>query len=183
MGNTLRDDSDWRIRLANDSDVPEILAVIDGAAAWLVANGLIGQWGDSSPSNDLNFVQRLRGWIDAAFVSIATNAGNEIHGCLVVGYDAPPYLDSVLAEQIASDTAYIYTLVTRKAAESAGAGAALLHHATVIARRQDKSAVYLDCWAENPKLRAYYERQGFEAVGTFPSNRWNGLLLKQAVPA
>jgi ribosomal protein S18 acetylase RimI-like enzyme len=52
-------------------------------------------------------------------------------------------------------------------AEGRGIGAALLRWAEATLRQQQKMWACLDCYASNPALIAYYERQGYNAIGEF----------------
>lgn len=42
--------------------------------------------------------------------------------------------------------------------------------------------LYLDCWAENLSLRAYYRRANFREIGTLALGAWRGTLFEKAIP-
>lgn len=52
--------SDIIIRQGGEEDVPAILALLDGAVEWLVANGREGQWGTEPWSARPKAVERVR---------------------------------------------------------------------------------------------------------------------------
>jgi RimJ/RimL family protein N-acetyltransferase len=39
----------------------------------------------------------------------------------------------------------------------------------------------LDCWADNPHLRAYYEKLGFEEFDAYVDEGWHGIVLQLRV--
>jgi GNAT superfamily N-acetyltransferase len=62
-----------------------------------------------------------------------------------------------------------------------GVGAALLAWAEAEAEEQGLGRLYLDCWAENLSLRAYYRRAGFCEIGTLALATWRGTLFEKAL--
>ncbi|MGE0599705.1 MAG: GNAT family N-acetyltransferase [Dehalococcoidia bacterium] len=65
------------------------------------------------------------------------------------------------------DAGFIHRLAVRRNAAGQGHATALLDWAAEEAARRGKSTLRLDCMADRPRLCAFYERCGFERVGTF----------------
>ena len=158
--------------------MPEILAIFDAAAAWLVGRGLGGQWGEDRLSGDSEFVARIGTWIDDRLAFLAVDGAGSPHGCLVTGIDPPPYLAPETAEAAIRDAAYVYTLASDMAPGSPGVGVALLSFAASEARQLKKRYLRLDCWADNPRLVAYYRRHGFATCGDYTEEGWHGSLME-----
>ena len=171
----------WRNRQATSEDMPAILEIFDAATAWLVANDLADQWGSTPPSLQPDFVERMEGWIGDQLVGLAIDTLEQIHSCLVLGFNAPPYLDEEVAQTMMQDAGYIYTLAARKEPASKGSGASLLKWASQRVSLQGGHYLRLDCWADNEALLAYYRRQGFSLCGTYEVNQWRGALLEKSL--
>jgi GNAT superfamily N-acetyltransferase len=171
----------WDIRPARPGDAEQILAVSDEATGWLVGHGLSDQWGDELPSADAPFVSRVSGWIRDGEATVAADASGEVQGYMVSGCFPPPYLDEEIARRAVRDAAYVYTLASRMRPESRGAGRALLAWATARARELGVAYLRLDCWADNPALRAYYENLGFAECDAYVDDGWRGIVMQLRV--
>jgi GNAT superfamily N-acetyltransferase len=64
-----------------------------------------------------------------------------------------------------AEAGYVHGLATRRDFAGQGIGLALLRWAEGLVTAAGKSFVRLDCNADNPPLRAYYERAGYEHRG------------------
>jgi len=51
-------------------------------------------------------------------------------------------------------------------------GSKITSYACSYARRLDQS-LYLDCWAKNERLKAFYSNNSFEYIGDFPEEDYN----------
>jgi protein-tyrosine phosphatase len=65
------------------------------------------------------------------------------------------------ADQPPGVAAYVHGLAARHEAAGQGVGLALLRHVERVVAAAGGTAVRLDCDADNPRLRAYYERAGY----------------------
>lgn len=59
---------------------------------------------------------------------------------------------------------YVHKLASSRRADGRGVGAIMLQWVQGFARRGGMDCVRLDTWDENPRMREYYERQGFRHV-------------------
>ncbi len=158
-----------------------ILSVSDEATAWLVEHGLSGQWGAEPPSSEPAFVARVSSWISAGEVVVAIDPNGDAHGYAVTGSLPPPYMDPIVARRAVEDAYYVYTVASRMRPASRGAGRSLLAWALGEARRLGVTYLRLDCWAENARLRAYYQDLGFEECDAYVDEGWPGAILQVRV--
>ena len=171
----------WQIRAAVSGDAEHILAVSDEATLWLVEHGMAEQWGAEPPSSEAVFVARVSSWISDGEAVVAIDSNGDIHGYAVTGSFPPPYLDPIVAKRAVENAYYVYTVASRMRPESRGAGRSLLMWALEQARALGVTYLRLDCWAENPQLRAYYENLGFEDCDTYVDEGWPGVVLQLRV--
>jgi GNAT superfamily N-acetyltransferase len=174
-------DSTWRIRPAASGDAEHILSVSDEATAWLVEHGLSGQWGDEPPSSEPVFVARVSSWIRDGEAVVAIDSNGEVHGYAVTGSFPPPYMDPAVAKRSVEDAYYVYTVASCMRRESRGAGRRLIMWALEQARASGAIYLRLDCWAENPRLRAYYQGLGFEECDRYVDEGWPGVVMQLRV--
>jgi GNAT superfamily N-acetyltransferase len=136
------------IRAAQAVDLDEVVAIEVDATAWLRSRGIE----PGQPPRPLRaiVVERIaRGQMYLALVG-AHPAGNL---ALTVADD--------LWDDLPGDALYVHGLMVRRAFAGRQIGLALLRWAAAQAAEQGKPLVRLDCNADNPALRAYYERAGF----------------------
>jgi GNAT superfamily N-acetyltransferase len=165
------------IRPGDEHDVPTVVALMDGAVEWLVAEGRADQWGTDPYSTEPRRV--------AAISSMA--AGRELHlaisrdhvvGAVAVG-SALSYVPPVAEPEL-----YIRLLVTGRASAGRGIGGRLLEHARTIARAGGVRLLRVDFYASPDRaLIRDYEEQGFTATDSFvaarPSGPWPVQVLQQ----
>lgn len=171
----------WRVRPAEAGDAARILSVTDEAAAWLVDHGLSDQWGEEPPSSEPSFVSRVSDWVRDGQAMVATDVHGDVHGYAVSGDFPPPYLDETVARRAVEDAYYVYTVASRMTPASRGAGRALLEWAADRARALGVTYLRLDCWADNPHLRAYYEVLGFAECDAYVDDGWHGTVMQLRV--
>jgi GNAT superfamily N-acetyltransferase len=70
--------------------------------------------------------------------------------------------DRVYWPSAGDDALYLHRFAVRR--DSAGSGRRVLEWAVEEARRRGRAYIRLDCLAENPGIRRYYESCGFAAV-------------------
>ncbi len=143
------------MRPGRPEDAAAVLELWDGAIAWLVARGQLGQWGQEPASARPGTVQRVRDWSRGSGLTIAERAGRAV-GASVIDATCPPYVPPVSEPET-----YLQFLISGRA------GSALLR---------------VDCWAGAPTLVAWYRRQGFEPTISFEVNDgWRGQVFEMVL--
>jgi Acetyltransferase (GNAT) family len=147
-------DTDLRVACSGDPEVSAL--IIEEVAAWGAQRGFPSWRPGSFTGRDSVGMSRLRG-------DIATNS------LYLVWRGATPVATFSLLERdpmfwpAAGDEAlYLHRFAVRRIA--AGAGRHAVEWCLRETRRRDRQYVRLDCLAENPGIRRYYERFGFAAV-------------------
>lgn len=162
-----------RITPGGLGDVDAVLALLDGATAWLVDVGRAGQWGTESASSNPRRIAQVSEWAETGRLHLAHLDG-QVAGALAVG-DAMPYVPAATEPEL-----YVNLLVTGRAYAGRGVGARLLDHARAIACERGAHQLRVDCYAGDDRaLVRYYERQGFTATDPFAVGEWPGQLLVQ----
>ncbi|WP_344922839.1 GNAT family N-acetyltransferase [Streptosporangium oxazolinicum] len=165
------------IRDGHLGDVPAVLAMFDGAVAWLTSLGRTGQWGSEPFSTDAARVERITSWATSGGMRVAELDGRPA-GCLVVG-PAMPYVTPASEPEL-----YVRGLVVDRRFHGRGVGAALLERARAEAAGLGIGLVRVDCYAGGDgRLVAYYESQGFTRTERFTVGDWPGQLLEARLPA
>lgn len=168
---------DVSIRPGGERDVSAVLALMDGAVQWLVAEGRTDQWGSDPYSADPRRVATISGLVDGGGLYVAVS-GAIVVGALGVG-SARSY-----APPVAKPELYVLLLVSDRTRAGRGIGGRLLEHARTIARADGAELLRVDCFAGlDGALIRYYERQGFTSTERFevslPSGPWPGQILQQ----
>lgn len=165
------------IRPGNAADIADVLAMLDGAAQWLLARGLTEQWGPDSQSANPHRIALISDAAANGGLHLAV-IGDEVVGALVVGAapdDVPPVHESEL---------FVRLLVTHRSYGGRGIGRLLLDRAREIAVTAGRALLRVDCYAgADQELVRYYEKQGFTATDRFELPRavgtWPGQVLQQ----
>jgi GNAT superfamily N-acetyltransferase len=160
------------IRAGDEHDLPAVLALMDGAVAWLVAQGRPDQWG-----TDPGRPAATTGLVLDSELYLAVS-GDAVVGALAVGV-APAYAPPPVEPEL-----YVRLLVTDRARTGRGIGGRLLDHAAGLARAKGVQVLRVDCYAGPDRaLVRYYESQGFTATEAFevarPSGPWPGQVLER----
>jgi len=171
------DQSYVSIRPGDERDVPAVVALLDGAIEWLVAEGRTDQWGTDPYSTDSRRVAAISSMAAGRELRLAVS-GDIVVGALAVG-SAMSYVPPAAEAEL-----YVRLLVTNRACAGRGIGGRLLEHARTIARAGGVDLLRVDCYAGlDGALIRYYEKQGFTATDSFevarPSGPWPGQLLQQ----
>ncbi|TDD79417.1 GNAT family N-acetyltransferase [Actinomadura darangshiensis] len=165
-----------QIREGGPDDAPVMMAMLDGAVAWLAANGRTGQWGGDPWSDDPRRVERIAGIARDDEIRVAEVDGHPA-GVMAVAPGPPPYVDPVEEPEL-----YITLLVTDRAFAGHGVGSALIAKARDEARANGAGLLRVDCYGGGDgRLVEYYRRNGFEVVRPFTVGEWPGRLLSQRV--
>lgn len=166
------------IRSGGPDDVPVIMAMLDGAVAWLASNGRTGQWGAEPWSRDPRRVERITGIARDDEILVAEADGRPA-GVMAVAPAPPSYVGAADEPEL-----YITLLVTDRAFAGHGVGAALIGEARRLARARGAGLLRVDCYGGGDgRLVEYYRRQGFATVAEFKVGDWPGQVLSQRVDA
>ena len=167
------------IRGGTLEDVGAVLALLDGAVEWLVAQGRTGQWGTEPWSTQPALVERVTDRARRGELRVAVLEG-EVAGALSVSETASDHVVPAGEPEL-----YVNLLTTGRRFQGLGVGAALLAEARAEARRRGLPLLRVDCYAgDDRKLVAYYRSQGFAELAPFTVRRrdrpdWPGMLLAQ----
>jgi GNAT superfamily N-acetyltransferase len=143
--------------VAGPDDAGSVLAMLDGAVAWLASTGRSGQWGTEPFSAEPERVAQMRAWAAGGGLRVA-EIGGEAAGAMVLG-QAPPYVPPADTPEL-----YVLLLVASRAHAGRGVGAALLRHAYAEAVQQEVTRLRVDCWAGGEEALVRY----YEAAGVVP---------------
>ncbi|GAA3347766.1 hypothetical protein GCM10020358_63800 [Amorphoplanes nipponensis] len=169
--------AELKIRAGGVADVPAVLALLDGAVRWLVAQDRPGQWGTRPLSAEPRQHARISGWAEAGLLHLACLAGRPV-GALAVG-EAPGHIPPAPEPEL-----YVNLLVTDHEYAGRGIGGRLLDQARRLARERGVGLLRVDCYAgDDQALVRYYERAGFRRVSPFSvdladGRSWPGQLLE-----
>jgi GNAT superfamily N-acetyltransferase len=162
------------IRRGGAGDAPLMLAMLDGAVAWLAGQGRTGQWGSEPWSSFPHRVERIEGMARDNDVWIAYVDGRPA-GAMVLSPGPPHYIEPVDEPEV-----YVMLLVTDREFAGLGVGSALLDHARAEARRQGTGLLRVDCYAgDDGRLVEYYRANDFTPEKPFTVDGWPGMLLTQ----
>lgn len=132
------------------ADVDAVVRLDEDAAAWVRARG----YDPGNPPIPLrDIVVRRVGRGEAYLARLA----DEPVGTLALQWSDAAIWD----EDDTGDALYVHGLMVSRAHIGQGIGRAMLDWAGDVAARAGRSFVRLDCRADNPALRAYYEHAGF----------------------
>ncbi|WP_354644268.1 GNAT family N-acetyltransferase [Kitasatospora camelliae] len=160
----------------------EILALLDGAVAWLVSLGRTGQWGDQPWSGRPAAAERIREYARDHLVRLAVDDRGRTVGACVLAEEVPRYVTPAAEREL-----YLRNLVTDRARKGSGIGAALVTDAVEEARRRGIALLRVDCYAGGDRrLVDQYVRLGFTPAEGFEvempgGEPWPGQVLELRV--
>lgn len=161
------------IRRGGSDDIPAVLALLDVAGDWLVAQGRPGQWGTGRQSESPHRQAQAQTWAQAEGFHVAEIDGVVV-GALVVGLPAD------FAPVPSEPDLYVNLLLSDVRRAGQGIGARLLGHARELARAAGIGLLRLDCYdGDDRKLVRYYESQGFTATAPLRFGEWTGRVMEQ----
>ena len=139
------------VRVAQPPEAPIVETMLRDAAGWVDALGVV-MWDEG----ELDSTQIAREVADRQFFVA------EVDG-VVAGAIRFQLEDQLFWPDIAQDdSAFVHRLVVARAFKGQGVSTALLEWSIAHARAMGKRWLRLDCDAERTKLRALYERHGFQ---------------------
>jgi GNAT superfamily N-acetyltransferase len=160
------------VRPAAQAEAETVARLIDDATLWVTELGF-PQWPLPFPREEVAAA------IDRNEVYVAEVDGVPV-ATVTILLDDPVYWGVR-----PPDALYVHKLAVRRDHAGRGIGAALVEWAAARAGDSGRSFVRLDCLRNDPGIRAYYERLGFEHCGDFDDEA-RGLLLslyERPVPA
>ncbi|MBV2152468.1 GNAT family N-acetyltransferase [Kitasatospora sp. SUK 42] len=167
------------IRTGGPDDVPDILALLDGAVTWLTGQDRTGQWGDQPFSTNPARVEQVSSYAAEPFlIRLAVDEDGRTVGCCVLSEDRGKWIPAVNEREL-----YVRNLVTDRSRKGSGIGAALIADAIEEARRRGIGLLRVDCYGgADRKLVAQYRALGFTETETFeveqPRGVWPGQVLE-----
>jgi GNAT superfamily N-acetyltransferase len=162
------------IRPGGRDDVPTVLALLDGATAWLVARGLTDQWGTEPHSTNPRRVEQITAFADDPGGLWIGELDGSPAGALAVGA-AMPYVPPATEPEL-----YLRLLVTDRTRPGRGVGTDLIEYAKKLTRDRGVGLLRVDCFAGGDgALVRYYEKQGFTRTEAFTVGdaQWPGQVL------
>ncbi|WP_406202177.1 GNAT family N-acetyltransferase [Kitasatospora sp. NBC_01560] len=168
-----------KIRTGGPDDLTDILALLDGAVAWLAARGRTGQWGDQPFSTDPARVGSIRKYADEPFlIRLAVDDEGRTVGSCVLSEVRGPHIPAVEEREL-----FVRNLVTDRTRKGSGIGTALIADALDEARRRGISLVRVDCYGgADRRLVGQYRALGFTETESFeveqPNGVWPGQVLE-----
>jgi GNAT superfamily N-acetyltransferase len=142
------------VRIATAEDVETVGALMDEATAWVNVLGH-EQWPRPFPR------EQLAAAIGRGEVFVADADGESVATVTVLA-DDPTYWG-----ERPPDALYVHKLVVRRDRAGRGLGAELVAWVDDRAADAGRRFLRLDCLRDDPGIRAYYERLGFEHRGDF----------------
>ncbi|MFI2610701.1 GNAT family N-acetyltransferase [Kitasatospora sp. NPDC018619] len=164
-------DSSLEIRTGGPEDVPDILALLDGAVAWLAARGRTGQWGDQPFSTDPARSEHVAKYAAEPFlIRLAVDGQGRTVGSCVLSEERGAHVPAVAEREL-----FVRNLVTDRGRKGSGIGAALIADAVAQARRRGIGLLRVDCYAgADRRLVAQYRALGFTETEGFEVQRPDG---------
>lgn len=157
---------------AQPSELETVLDILEEGAQWLTSRG-IDQWPPGAFRG-----RRLQSIVDHLSVGevyLAKVDGEAIGTLRLQWSDKPTW------GEMPDDAGYVHALAVRRAFAGMGVGRQLLQWAEDTAAANGKHYLRLDCTAENPALRSYYEQAGFTYRGDIEGNGWKASLYEKPV--
>jgi protein-tyrosine phosphatase len=143
----------FRISSAGRADLDTVLGILNDATRNLLQRGIPTVWKPAEFSRQEFLEQALRGEVFIAFLEDVPVGTFILQWSDLKWWgDKPP------------DSGYIHKLAIRPEYAGKGIGVEMLRWAEEQARSAGKKFLRLNCLAEDPKIRDYYERAGFVHV-------------------
>ncbi|MER0445253.1 GNAT family N-acetyltransferase [Streptomyces sp. Edi4] len=165
------------LALADESDLPALTALYDGAARWMRERG-IDQW-QPGGKDAAHFRLRMR----EGEVWLARAGSAVVGACELWWRDEPAWGEQPPV------AGYVHRLMVDRATAPRGTGRALLAHAERRVAEAGRALCRLDCRSDNAALVRYYEGAGYVVVGEQGSKTDGGgspyavTLMEKPLPA
>lgn len=157
------------IRLAAAEDLFDVLALLNGASAWLLAQGL-DQWESGFGA------ARIAPMIERGEVYLACEGTTAIATVSLTTAADP---DFWTVQEQTEPALYVAKLATARTHTGQGLGAMLLRWCIDLAARQGMVWARLDAWRDNRGLQRFYHRVGWTHLRTVDlEHRRSGALFQ-----
>ena len=147
------------VRPAAPEDVELVATILDET----------GEWPQPFPRDEL--AERLDG--EELYV---VDVGGEVAATFTVLWDDPSFWG-----ERPPDAAYLHKLAVRPAFRGRGLGARVVEWVDRRAAAAGRAHLRLDCKRDNPRIRRYYERLGFEHRGDVDHPRFAAALYERPI--
>ena len=137
------------VRRAHHQDAVTVAALLDEASTWVDDLGF-SQWPLPFPRD------QIAAAIDRGEVYVVEGEDGEAVATVTMLLDDPYWGDRP------PDAFYVHKLVVRRDRAGRGIGAAIVEWANAEAAEAGREFLRLDCLADNPAIRTYYEDLGFQ---------------------
>jgi GNAT superfamily N-acetyltransferase len=148
--------------------VATVARLLDEATIWVGERGF-EQWPLPFPHDEIAAA------IERGEVYVAELDGDVV-GTVTLLWDDPTYWG-----QRPADAAYVHKLAVNRACAGQRIGAAVIEWADATATASGRAFLRLDTLRDNPGIRAYYERLGFEHRGDLVVNNRNMCIYERPV--
>jgi predicted N-acetyltransferase YhbS len=139
-----------KVRTARHEDTATVADLLDEATRWVHELGF-EQWPLPFPRRELGNA------IDRGEVYVVEEEGGEPVATVTLLWDDPMYWG-----ERPPDAVYVHKLAVRRDRAGRGIGAAIVAWVNAEAAEAGREFLRLDCLSNNPGIRDYYERLGFE---------------------
>jgi predicted N-acetyltransferase YhbS len=156
------------VRRCQADDVAVVAELLDEATAWVGDRGY-EQWPLPFPRDELAAA------IERGEVYVAELEGDAV-ATVTLLWDDPMYWGERPA-----DAAYVHKLAVSRARAGQRIGQSLVEWAHETAAAAGREFLRLDCLRDNPGIRAYYERLGFEHRGDLVVNGRGMSIYERAI--
>jgi ribosomal protein S18 acetylase RimI-like enzyme len=146
--------NDLRLRPAAETDLSTLVRLRDGAARWMLARGITGQWRPGELDEE-----HFRQVMAQGEVWLAEAEGRAI-GAWELWWE-----DEAAWGPQPPVAGYVHRLMVDRYAAAPGTGRLLLQAAERRVAEAGRTRVRLDCLAGNAQLNAYYQDAGYRVVG------------------
>jgi protein-tyrosine phosphatase len=161
------DSIEIEVALAQPQDVDTVLSILDEAAGWLHARGIVRQWPPKFEREEIA-EQVAQGHMYLARLD------RQPVGTLMLLWSDP----EVWGDRPA-DAGYVHSLAIRRSAAGRGVGLQMLRWAEGVVAAAGRPYLRLDCWGENAALCRYYEQAGFAYLGRRAPTGWQCAMFEK----
>ena len=146
-------------------------AILTEAAEWLVDRG-IPLW----PPHEIS-VERLGPLAECGELYLAFTEGQAVGTMILQEEDSLFWPDEPMGESL-----FLHKLAIRRAVAGTGVAQALIEGAADEAARRGKRYLRLDCDANRPPLRRFYEAANFTLHNVRSMGRWQAACYQRTIP-